>query len=211
MLYEARLEAVAAAERGALLGPLLALILLSPGVEALSAHSLLVHHFVHWSWAAGGALVGYQLRGRRLLPENAVVPWFGLGLVFVWHLPPFLGWAGGNPGAHAFAHLTLIAGGFALGWTVPKLGSATRAALLITANVVMWPLVLAEVAGAFTYDGYAGQDGAAGVAELVAMSMAWVVLALWSTLARLLSGSTAVRAVHALLALGAVVVWFEVG
>lgn len=136
---------------------------------------------------AAGALIGYQLREIVRWPGRGAVAALGLVASLTWHMPPLLGWAEAAPATHAFAHATLLAGGGGLGWAVPKLSSAARAYVFIGANVVMWPLVLAELAGAFDYAGYPGQAAAAGVTELVAMSLSWLVLFLWSPVRRLLT------------------------
>lgn len=176
-------------------------------VAASSAQSLVVHHFAHWLMVVAGAIAGYQLRDLVRLPGRTLAAWAGLGAALAWHLPPLLSWAEGDPAAHMFAHATLLVGGGAMGWAVPKLGAGRKAALFIAANAVMWPLVLAELAGAFAYPGYPGQAPAAGVAELVAMPMAWLVFALWGPLRRGLSRPGASTAVQALFAVLAVVGW----
>jgi Protein of unknown function (DUF1404) len=155
------------------------LILVSPTVTGLSAHSLVIHHFAHWLMVVAGALIGYQLRDRVNVPERALAAWVGLGTTIVWHFPPVLAWTEVSLPVHMLAHATLVVGGIAVGWSVTKLGGGSKAALFIAANVVMWPVVLAELAGAFSYPHYAGQAAAAGVSEMVAMSLAWLVLALW--------------------------------
>lgn len=147
-----------------------------------------------------GALLGYQLRdlvrlgGRSLIASAAVLA------ALTWHLPPLLSWAERRPVTHAFAHLTLLAAGGALGWAVPRLGGAARAYLFIGVNVVMWPLVLAELAGAFSYEGYSGQAAGAGLAELVAMSASWLVILLWSRVHRLVAARPAPVLAQVLLA-----------
>jgi hypothetical protein len=195
-----------APEAGLLL-PLLLLILVSPLVADLSARSLVVHHFAHWLWAVAGAMAGYQLRHLLRLPGRTLVAWAGLGAVFLWHLPPLLGWAEANQAAHVFAHATLLVGGCVIGWAVPELSGERRAALFIAATVVMWPLVLAELANAFAYPRYPGQATAAGVAELVAMPLAWLVFALWGSLRSGLSRRGASSAVLALFAVVALAGW----
>lgn len=168
-------------------GPLLFVATVSPPIAAASEHSLVVHHLAHWVMVAAGALIGYQLRDLVRLPGRGAVAVAGLAAALTWHVPPLLGWAEATPATHAFAHATLLAGGVAMGWAVPRLGSAARAYLFIGANVAMWPLVLAELAGAFDYAGYPGQAAAAGVTELVAMSLSWLVLFLWSPVRRMLT------------------------
>ncbi len=154
-----------------------------------------------------GALFGYQLRTLVRLPGTTLVAWAGLGAALMWHLPPLLSWAEADRTAHMFAHATLLIGGGAMGWAVSKLSSPSKAYLFITANVVMWPLVLAELAGAFTYAGYTGQASAAGVGELVAMSSSWLVLAAWGPLRGLFSTPVASAMVQALLAVVVIVGW----
>jgi hypothetical protein len=187
--------------------PLLLLILVSPMVADLSARSLVVHHFAHWLWVVAGAMAGYQFRNLVRLPGRTLVAWAGLGAVFLWHLPPLLGWAEANQAAHVFAHATLLVGGWAMAWAVPELSGERRAALFIAATVVMWPLVLAELANAFAYPRYPGQATAAGVAELGAMPMAWLVFALWGPLRSRLSRPEASGAVQALFAVAALAGW----
>jgi hypothetical protein len=94
-----------------------------------------------------------------------------------------------------------------MGWAVPHPSGARKAALFIAANVVMWPIVLAELANAFVYPSYPGQATAAGIAELVAMPSAWLVLAFWGPLRRWLTRPGPTNAVQALLALTALVGW----
>lgn len=166
----------------------------------------MVHHFAHWSMVVAGALVGYQLRDLLRLPTRAVVAWAGLAGSLVWHLPPLLNWAEIHPLAHGFAHLTLLAGGAAMGWAVPKLGAGGKAALFIAGTVLMWPLMLAELTGAFAYSAYPGQTATAGVAELVAMPVAWLVLALWGPIHRLVAQPRVSVAIQAFLGVLAIVV-----
>ena len=154
-----------------------------------------------------GALFGYQFRELLRLPGTALIAWAGLGAALLWHLPPLLSWAEADRTAHMFAHATLLVGGGAMGWAVPNVSSPAKAYLFITANVVMWPLVLAELAGAFTYAGYPGQAPAVGVAELVAMSSSWLVLAVWGPLHRLCSSSVASPMLQVLLAVVVIVGW----
>jgi len=173
--------------RGWLACPLLLAVLLSPPVETLAEQSLAVHHFAHWLMVVAGALAGYRLRNLVRLPAPAVVAWAGLGAALLWHLPPLLSWAEGSRVTHMFAHATLVAGGCALGWAVPRLSGPAKAYLFIAANVIMWPLVLAEIAGAFTYSRYPGQESQAGVAELVAMTLSWLALGFWTKISMLFS------------------------
>ena len=154
-----------------------------------------------------GALFGYQFRQLVRLPGRTLVAWAGLAAALMWHLPPLLSWAEADRTAHMFAHATLVVGGGALGWAVPRLSSPGKAYLFIAANAVMWPLVLAELAGAFTYAGYPGQASAAGVAELVAMSSSWLVFAVWGSLHSLLSRPLASVTAQALFAAVAVLGW----
>lgn len=186
------------------MGPLLFLALVSPAIEAQSEHSLVVHHLAHWLMVVAGAVFGYQLRELVRLPGVSFVAIAGLGAALVWHVPLLLSWAEADRSAHMFAHATLVAGGAAMGWSVPKMSSPGNAYLFITANVVMWPLVLAELAGAFTYANYPGQAPSAGIAELIAMSSAWLVLAFWGSIRALLSRPFVSPAVQALL--GAVLI-----
>ena len=156
---------------------------------------------------AAGALMGYRFRELVRPPGRALVAWAGLGVAVMWHLPPMLSWAEADLTAHMFAHATLVVGGGALGWAVPQLSSAGKAYLFIAANVVMSPLVLAELAGGFTYAGYPGQAPAAGVAELVAMPLAWLVLAVWGSLHSLFSRPVVSVTVQSLFAVVAVIGW----
>ena len=151
--------------------------------------------------------MGYQLRELRRLPAPTAVAWAGLGAVLMWHLPPLLSSAESHPVAHVFAHASLVAGGGAMGWAVPKLEAGGKAALFIAGTVVMWPLMLAELAGAFAYNGYPGQAASAGVAELMAMPVAWLVLAFWGPIHRLFSRPVAAVVAQALLAVVAVLGW----
>lgn len=185
---------------------LLALVV-SPRVETLAEQSLVVHHFAHWLMVVAGALAGYQLRHLVRLPAAAVVAWAGLSAALLWHLPPLLSWAEGSRVTHMFAHATLVAGGGALGWAVPKLSGPAKAYLFIAANVIMWPLVLAEIAGAFTYSRYPGQESEAGVAELVAMTLSWLVLGFWTKITIVFSRPLASIMVQALLATLALAGW----
>ncbi len=193
--------------RGWLAGPLLLALLVSPPVDTLAEQSLVVHHFAHWLMVVAGALVGYQLRDLVRLPGRGVVACAGFGAALVWHLPPLLSWAEAARTTHMLAHATLVAGGGALGWAVPKLSGPARAYLFIAANVVMWPLVLAEIAGAFTYAQYPRQESQAGVAELVAMALSWVVLGFWARLSSLFARPLASLLVQTALAILAVGGW----
>ena len=166
-----------AAGGGALL--LLAL-LVSPPIEVLSESFLVVHHLAHWLMVLAGAVVGYQLRAMVKPRVAGVIAWAGLVVAFAWHVPSLLDWAEADARRHMFAHASLLAGGVGMGWAVPSLGSVHRAFMFIGANVVMWPLVLAELTGAFDYARYPNQASAAGVAELLSMSAAWVVIGAWS-------------------------------
>lgn len=203
----ARLSLGAAAARGWLAGPLLLALLLSPPVEALAERSLVVHHLAHWLMVVAGALGGYQLRHRVRLPAAAVVASLGLGAALLWHLPPLLSWAEADRLNHVFAHATLVAGGGALGWAVPKLGGPARAYLFIAANVIMWPLALADIAGAFAYPHYPGQASQAGVAELVAMTLSWLTLGFWSKIRGLFAQPLASITVQAGIATIALAGW----
>jgi len=189
-LHPARSRSASAGARYWLIGPLLLLILVSPTVAGLSAQSLVVHHFAHWLWVVAGAIVGYHFRDLVRLPGRTLVAWAGLAAAFTWHLPPLLSWAETNQAAHIFAHVTLLVGGGAMGWAVPQLSGARKAALFIAANVVMWPIVLAELANAFVYPSYPGQATTAGIAELVAMPLAWLVLAFWVPLRTMVGRSS---------------------
>jgi hypothetical protein len=188
---------------------LLFAVLVSPAFEAASEQSLVIHHFAHWLMVVAGALVGYQFRGCVRLPTPTAVAWAGLGAALIWHLPPLLSWAEIHPLAHVFAHATLVTGGGAMGWAVPKLGAGGKAALFIAGTVGMWPLILAEFSGAFVYRQYPGQAASAGVAELVAMPLAWLVLAFWSAIHRFVSLPRAAVASQALLAVFAALGWMS--
>jgi hypothetical protein len=190
-----------------LAGPLLFMALVSPAMEARSEQSLVVHHLAHWVMVVAGALFGYRLRELVRLPGAGFVAWLGLGAALTWHVPFLLSWAEADRTAHVFAHATLVAGGAAMGWSVPRLSSPGKAYLFIAANVVMWPLVVAELAGAFTYANYPGQAPAAGIAELVAMSSSWLVLAFWGSLRSLLSGPVASPAFQVLLVVAVIAGW----
>ena len=154
-----------------------------------------------------GALAGYRLRNLVPLPAAAGVAWVGLGAALLWHLPPLLSWAEGSGVTHVFAHATLVAGGCALGWAVPKLSGPSKAYLFIAANVIMWPLVLAEIAGAFTYSRYPGQESQAGIAELVAMTLSWLVIGFWTKVSSLFARPLAATVVQAVLATVALAGW----
>jgi hypothetical protein len=154
-----------------------------------------------------GALAGYQLRNLLRLPAAAVVACTGLGAALLWHVPPLLSWAEQGRVTHMFAHATLVAGGGALGWAVPRLSGPAKAYLFIAANVVMWPLVLAEIAGAFSYAQYPGQESQAGVAELVAMTLSWSVIGFWTRISSLFSRPLVSIMVQAVLAIVALAGW----
>lgn len=154
-----------------------------------------------------GAMLGYQMRELVRLPRRTAVAWAGLAAALTWHLPPLLNWAESHPLAHLFAHATLVAGGGAMGWAVPKLEAGGKAALFIAGTVVMWPLMLAELAGTFVYTEYPGQAPTAGVAELIAMPMAWLLLAFWGPTRRLISRPFVAFASQALLAILAAIGW----
>jgi hypothetical protein len=96
-----------------------------------------------------------------------------------------------------------------MGWAVPKLGAGGKAALFIASTVVMWPLMLAELTGAFAYSAYPRQAATAGVAELVAMPVAWLVLALWGPIHRLGTRPCVSVAIQALLGVLATVCWMS--
>lgn len=180
------------------------MILVSPTVIGLSAQSLVIHHFAHWLMVVAGAIIGFQLRDRVNVPGRAPAAWVGLGTTIVWHFPPALALTEVSLPVHLLAHAILVVGGMAVGWSVPKLGGGSKAALFIAANVVMWPVVLAELAGAFSYPRYAGQAAAAGVSEMVAMSLAWLVLAFWLPL-RTVLGRPAVSAAQHVAMIGLVI------
>jgi hypothetical protein len=199
-LHPARPSLVAAATQGWLAGPLLFAVLVSPAVEKAAEQSLVIHHLAHWLMVVAGALIGYQLRERVRLPGRTLVAWAGLAASLVWHLPPLLNWAEVHPLAHVFAHVALVAGGGVMGWAVPRLGPGWKAALFIAGTVAMWPLMLAELTGAFAYPAYPGQAAAAGVAELLAMPVAWLVLALWGRMHGVVSRPGVSVACQALLA-----------
>jgi hypothetical protein len=202
-----RLSIVAALKGGWLAGPILLAVVLSPFVESWARQSLVVHHVAHGLMVVAGALLGYQLSRVLRHPWPLLIAWLGLGAALMWHLLPLLSWAEATRTAHMFAHATLVAGGIALGWGVPALSSSAKASLFIAANVVMWPLVLLQIAGAFSYSAYADQAAAAGLTELAAMSASWLVLAFWTPI-RMLFGRPAVAiAVQALVVTVAVAAW----
>lgn len=192
---------------GWLAGLLLFLVVVSPPMSAASEKSLAIHHLAHWLMVAAGAQSGYLLRDRIRLVGRALIAAAALVATLTWHLPPLLDWAEGMPATHAFAHLTLLAGGAALGWAVPAMSGAARAYLFIGVNVIMWPLVLAELVGAFPYKGYAGQTAAAGLIELAAMSAAWVAIFGWSRLRALFRSPVGALTAQALLAGLAIAGW----
>ena len=203
----ARPNLVAATARGLLAGPLLFAVLVSPSLEASAGQSLVIHHLAHWLMVLAGAVMGYQLRELRRLGAPTVVAWAGLAAALIWHLPPLLSWAESYPVAHIFAHATLVVGGGAIGWAVPRLEAGGKAALFIAGTVLMWPLMLAELAGAFAYTGYRGQAASAGVVELVAMPVAWLVLAFWGPIHHLFTRPVAAVVAQAMLAVVAGLGW----
>ncbi|MFI5269128.1 MAG: DUF1404 family protein, partial [Chloroflexota bacterium] len=168
------LSIIAAVKGGWLAGPILLVVVLSPFVENLSRQSLVVHHVAHGLMVVAGALLGYQFSRVLRHPWPSLIAWLGLGAALTWHVLPLLTWAEATRTTHMFAHATLVFGGIALGWGVPAMSSTARAYLFIAANVVMWPLVLLQIAGAFSYTAYADQAAAAGLAELVAKSASWL-------------------------------------
>jgi hypothetical protein len=154
-----------------------------------------------------GALLGYQFSRVLRHPWPALIAWLGLGAALMWHVLPLLSWAEATRTMHMFAHATLVAGGVGLGWGVPTLTSTAKAYLFIAANVVMWPLVLLQIAGAFSYSAYADQAAAAGLAELAAMAASWLVLALWSSIRRAFDRPPVATAAQALVLMVAIVGW----
>jgi hypothetical protein len=202
-----RLSVVALVKGGWLGGPVLLAVVISPFFESWAQQSLVVHHLGHGLMVLAGALIGYRLSWVLRHPWPSLIAWLGLGAALVWHVPPLLAWAEATPATHVFAHATLVAGGIGLGWGVRALSSTTRASLFIAANVVMWPLVLLQVAGAFSYAAYAGQAAAAGLAELAAMSASWVVLAFWSPIRRAFNRPPVATAAQALAVAAAIVGW----
>ena len=189
------------------MSPLLFIALVSPAITAWTEQSLVAHHLAHWLMVVAGALLGYQFRRLVRFPGRTAVAWAGLGVALMWHLPPLLSWAEANRTTHMFAHATLVVGGGAVGWALPQLSGPGRAYLFIAANAVMWPLVVAELARGFSYAGYPGQESGAGFAELVAMSGAWLVFAVWGSLRSLLSRPLASVTAQALFACVAILGW----
>lgn len=202
-----RLSIVAAVKGGWLAGPVLLAVVLSPLVEGWSRQSLVVHHFSHGLMVVAGAFLGYQLSRVLRYPWPSLIAWLGLGAALLWHVLPLLSWAEATRPTHLFAHATLVAGGIALGWGLPALSSSARAYLFIAANVAMWPLVLLQIAGAFSYSAYADQAAAAGLAELIAMSASWLVLAFWSPIRRVFDRPPVATASQALVVTVAIVGW----
>jgi hypothetical protein len=191
---------------GWLAGPLLLAVVSSPAAVAVTGASLLAHHLAHWLLVAVGAMVGYRLRRVLPVPARAWLAWVGLGAALTWHLPPLLDWADVDPLAHFAAHATLIAAGFSMGWVVPQLSGGQKGALFIATTAVMWPVILAELAG-FAYAKYPGQAPAAGVAELLAMSLAWPAMAAWPRIRRSVGSQAVSVGVHVILGLAVVVCW----
>jgi uncharacterized protein DUF1404 len=198
---------LAAVKGGWLAGPILLAVVLSPLVESWSRQSLVVHHLAHGLMVVAGALLGYQFSRVLRHPWPSLLAWLGLGAALVWHVLPLLTWAEASLTTHMFAHATLVLGGIALGWGVPQLSSTAKACLFITANVVMWPLVLLQIAGAFSYSAYADQAAAAGLAELAAMSTSWLVLAFWSPIRRVFDRPPVATAAQALVVTVAIAGW----
>jgi hypothetical protein len=198
---------LSAIKSGWLAGPVLLAASLSPYVQGTSQQSLVIHHLAHGLMVVAGALVGYQLSRVLHHPWPLLIAWLGLAAALMWHLLPLVSWAETTRTTHVFAHATLVAGGVALGWGVPALSSTAKAYLFIAANVVMWPLALAQIAGAFSYSVYAGQASAAGLTELGAMSASWLVLAFWSKIHRVVGRPTVALAAQALFVLAAIVFW----
>jgi hypothetical protein len=206
-LRPSRLSIVAAVRGGWLAGPILLALVLSPFVESWSRQSLVVHHFAHGLMVVAGALLGYQFSRLLRHPWPSLIAWLGLGAALMWQVLPLLSWAEATRTTHMFAHAILVAGGIALGWGVPALSSTAKAYLFIAANVVMWPLVLLQIAGAFSYSAYADQAAAAGLAELVAMSASWLVLAFWSPIRRVFDRPPVATAAQALVVTVALAGW----
>lgn len=196
-----------AVKGGWLAGPILLAMVLSPLVEGWTRQSLVVHHLAHGLMVVAGALLGYQLSRVLRHPWPALMAWLGLGAALTWHVLPLLNWAEATRTTHVFAHATLVAGGIALGWGVPALSSTAKAFLFIAANVAMWPLVLLQIAGAFSYSTYADQAAAAGLAELAAMSASWLVLAFWSPIRSVFNRPTVATAAQALVVTVAIASW----
>jgi hypothetical protein len=206
-LRPGRLSIFAAVKGGWLAGPILLAVVLSPFVESWSRQSLVVHHFAHGLMVVAGALLGYQFSRVLRHPWPALIACLGLGAALSWQVLPLLMWAESTRTTHMFAHATLVTGGIALGWGVPALSSTGKAYLFIAGNVVMWPLVLLQIAGAFSYSAYADQAAAAGLAELVAMSASWFVLAFWSPIRRVFDRPQVATAAQALVVTAAIAGW----
>lgn len=187
--------------------PILLAVVLSPLVEGWSGQSLVIHHFAHGLMVVAGALLGYRFSRVLRHPWPSLIAWLGLGAALTWQVLPLLSWAEATRTMHMFAHATLIAGGIALGWGVPALSNTARAFLFIAANVVMWPLVLLQIGGAFSYSGFADQAAAGGLAELAAMSASWLVLAFWSPIRRSFDRTAIATAVQALVVTVAITGW----
>jgi len=206
-LHPSRLSFVAAVKGGWLAGPILLVVVLSPFVVRWSQQSLVVHHIAHGLLVVAGAFLGYQFSRVLRHPWPSLIAWLGLGAALIWHVLPLLTWAEATPMTHMFAHATLVLGGIALGWGVPAMSSAARAYLFIAANVVMWPLVILQIAGAFSYSAYGDQAAAAGLAELGAMSVSWLVLAFWSPIRRVFDRPPVATAAQALVVTAAIASW----
>jgi hypothetical protein len=174
-------------------------------VVAVTQRNLVVHHLAHWLMVVAGAMVGYRLR-HLAAPGGAVLAWIGLAAALTWHVPLPLDWADDHAAAHVAAHATLVAGGVALGWVVPRLNGRQKGALFIAAIAVMWPVMLAELAG-FTYAGYPGQAPVAGVAGLLAMAAAWPVIAAWPSLRRIFRQPSMAVGVQGLIGLAVLAGW----
>jgi uncharacterized protein DUF1404 len=206
-LRPSRLSLVAAVKSGWLAGPIFLAVALSPFVESWSRQSLVVHHFAHGLMVVAGALLGYQFNRVLRHPWPALIAWLGLGAALSWQVLPLLAWAESTRATHMLAHATLVAGGIGLGWGVPALSNSAKACLFIAANVVMWPLVLLQIAGAFSYSVYADQSAAAGLAELLAMSASWLALAFWSPIRRTFDRPPVATAAQALVVTMAIAGW----
>lgn len=206
-MRQGRLRPGAAVKGGWLAGPILLAVVLSPLVESWSRESLVVHHLAHGLMVVAGALLGYRFSRVLQHPWPALIAWLGLGAALTWHVLPLLNWAENTRATHVFAHATLVAGGIGLGWGVPALSNAAKAYLFIAANVVMWPLVLLQIAGAFSYSVFADQAVAAGLAELAAMSASWLVLAFWSSIRRVFDRAPIAAAAQALVVTMAIAGW----
>lgn len=206
-MRQSRLSIVTAATSGWLAGPILLAVVLSPVVESWTRQSLVVHHVAHGLMVVAGSLLGYQVSRLLRHPWPSLIAWLGLGAALAWHVLPLLTWAEATRTTHVFAHATLVVGGVALGWGVPALSSTGKAALFIAANVVMWPFALIQIAGAFSYSAYADQATAAGLAELLAMSASWLVLAFWTRIRRAFDRPLLATAAQALVVTVAIAGW----